>query len=185
MTQLPPLPEELKNKLLAAGVKDNESLHAALDADPELRASYQSWLFDGVILAFVATQNREELLELSEQVPLLTSMDFANTVQKAIDRALNMGDYETAEALRQRLDALKDIRAMKAYERQAPLARAVIAFVQAAHEVSARKVFAEHRDLLDSDEAEQMLVNEFEAQDEKARSHLRRRAQMLRELRNS
>ena len=183
MPQLPPLPEDLKNRLLAAGVKDDASLYAALDADPNLRAAYQDWLFDSVIHAFAATKDREELLTLSEQIPLLTSDDFIKTTQKAIDRALDMGDYETAEALRQRLEALKDIRAIKAYERQAPLARAVIAFVQAADEEAARQAFEAHRDILDTDEAEKMLAEDFEAEDDKARSHLRRRAEMLRELR--
>ena len=183
MPQLPPLPQDLKNRLLAAGVKDDASLYAALDADPDLRAAYQDWLFDGVVHAFAETKDREELLALSEQVPLLSSDDFINTVQKAIDRALDRGDYETAEALRQRLEALKDIRAMKAYERQAPLARAVIAFVQAADDEAARQAFEKHRDLLDTDAAEKLLAEDFEAEDDKARSHLRRRAEMLRELR--
>jgi len=183
MSQLP-LPEDLKNRLLAAGVKDNASLYAALDADPNLRAVYQDWLFNSVIHAFADTKDREELLALSEQVPLLTSQDFISTVQKGIDRALNAGDYETAEALRQRLDALKEIQAMKAYDRQPPLARAVIAFVQAAHEEAARQIFEKYKDLLDSDEAEEMLAQEFEAEDEKARSFLRRRGEMLHDLRN-
>ncbi len=182
---LPSLPQDLKNRLLAAGVKDDASLYAALDADPALRAAYQAWLFDSVTHAFAATKSREELLELSDHVPLLTSDDFTNTVQRAIDKALDMGDYETAEALRQRLEALKEIRAMKAYERQAPLARAVIAFVQAADEESARRAFETHRALLDSDEAEKLLAEDFEAQDDKARTHLRRRAELLRQLREA
>jgi excinuclease UvrABC nuclease subunit len=104
-------------------------------------------------------------------------------VQKSIDRALSVGDYETAEALRQRLEALKEIRAIKAYERQTPLARAVIAFVQASDDEAAARAFATHRTLLDTHEAEKMLAEAFEAQDDKARSHLRRRAEMLKELR--
>jgi hypothetical protein len=183
MTQLPPLPEDLKNRLLAAGVKDDATLYAVLDADPDLRAAYEDWLFHSVIHAFAAVKGREELLELSDHVPLLASDDFINAVQKAIDTALDRGDYETAEALRQRLDALKEIRAMKAYERQAPLARAVIAFVQAADDVEAQRTWEKYRDQLDTDAAEKMLAEDFEAQDNKARSHLRRRAELLQELR--
>ena len=185
MSQLPPLPEDLKNRLLAAGVKDDASLYAALDADPDLRAAYQRWLFDSVTHAFATTKSREELLELSDQVPLLTSDDFISTVQRAIDKALDMGDYETAEALRQRLEALKEIRAMKAYQRQAPLARAVIAFVQAADDEAARQTYAAQREQLDTDAAEKMLSEDFNASDPKSQSHLRRRAELLRDLRSA
>jgi hypothetical protein len=185
MTQLPPLPDDLKNLLVAAGVRDDASLHAALDADPDLRSAYEAWLFDSVIHAFANTQNREALLDLSEHVPMIATDDFIATVQRAIDAALDMGDYETAEALRQRLEALKEIRAMKAYQRQAPLARAVIAFVQAADDEAAHRAYAAHRDQLNTDEAEKMLVEDFEANDDKARAHLRRRAAMLRALRRA
>jgi len=185
VSQLPPLPDELKNRLLAAGVKDDASLYAALDADPDLRRAYEVWLFDGIIHAFANTRDREALLELSDHVPLITTDDFIETVQRAIDAALNQGDYENAEALRQRLDALKEIRAMKAYQRQAPLAQAVIAFVQAEDDEAARRAYAAHREQLDTDAAEKMLAEDFEAADEKARAHLRRRAAMLRALREA
>ncbi len=184
MTHLPSLPEDLKNRLLAAGVTDDTTLHAVLDADPDLRAAYEDWLYDSVVYAFASTKDREALLELSEQVPLLASDEFVEFVQRAIGKALDMGEYDDAEALRQRLDALKDIRAMKAYQRQAPLARAVIAFVQAVDEVDARQTFENQRDLLDTDAAEKMLAQEFEANDDKARTHLQRRAALLRKFRS-
>ncbi len=185
MPQLPPLPEDLKNRLLAAGVQDDASLHAALDADPALREAYEDWLFNSVIYIFANANDREALLELSDQVPLLASDRFIDAVQKAINTALNMGDYETAEALRQRLDALKDIRAMKAYQRQTPLARAVIAFVQAPDDEAARQTYAAQREQLDTDAAEKMLLEDFEADDPKSQAHLRRRAEFLKQLRSA
>ena len=185
MSQLPPLPDDLKNRLLAAGVNDDTSLTAALDSDPDLRRAYEDWLFNSVVHAFASTRDRQELLELSDRVPMIVGDDFAATVQRAIDTALNMGDYETAEALRQRLKALQEIRAMKAYQRQSPLARAVIAFVQAGDEETARRAYETHRSQLDTDAAERMLLEDFEANDDKARTHLRRRAAMLRELRQA
>ena len=183
MSHLPSLPGDLKNRLLAAGVKDEASLHAALDADPQLHSDYHNWLFTSTIQAFAAVENREALVALSERVPVLTTDEFLGSVQKAIDTALNMGDYDNAEALRQRLNALKEIRAQQAYQRQPPLARAVLAFIQAPDDASAQEVFRNHSTLLDSDEAERMLSTDFDANDSKAMSHLRRRLEMLQRLR--
>ncbi len=180
----PPLPEQLKNRLAAAGVQDAASLYAALEADPQLYDDYRRWLFTQVFDAFAQTENREALAALSEDVPLLTSDMFLEAVQRAIDAALNMGEYDTAEALRQRLDALKEIRAMKAYQRQTPLAQAVIAFVQARNDSAARRMFELHRGQLDSDAAEQFLQEAFEGSSGAAEKHLQQRRALLRSLRS-
>ncbi len=183
MSSPPPLPEQLKNRLVAAGVQDAASLYAALEADPQLHEAYRNWLFTQVFDAFAQTEDREALVALSDEVPLLASDLFLDAVQRAIDTALNMGEYETADALRQRLDALKEIRAMKAYQRQTPLAQAVIAFVQARNESAARRMFELHRDQLDSDAAEQFLKDAFEGSSGAAEKHLQQRRSLLRSLR--
>jgi excinuclease UvrABC nuclease subunit len=183
MTFLPSLPEDLKNRLLAAGVKDEASLHAALEADPSLHDDYHQWLFQDAFMRFAEVETREELAALAEEVPLMTSQAFIDAVQQTVDKALDMGEYDSAEALRQRLNALKEIRAMRAYQRQTPLAQAVIAFVQAPTELAARRVFERYRADLDSQEAELFLQEEFEGSSEAADRHLEQRRALLRALR--
>lgn len=185
MSHTSSLPEDLKNRLLAAGVKDDASLYAALDADPQLRADYERWLYTDTIQAFAHAADREALVDLSHRVPALTSDRFIASVENAIEVALKMNHYDDAEALRQRLDALKEIRAHQAYQRQPALARAVLAFVQAPDDVRAKEAYEAHKQLLDSDEAERLLKEDFEAQDNKSISLLHNRLKMLRRLRRA
>ncbi len=133
---------------------------------------------------FSEVEDREALAALADESPLILTDVFADAVQKLIDTGLKMGNYDAAEALRQRLDALKEIRAMKTYQRQDALARAVIAFVQAEDDEAARQTYAAHRNQLDSDAAAKMLTEDFDAEDNKAYSHLRRRAALLQQLRS-
>ncbi len=134
--------------------------------------------------AFSETEDREALAALADESRLLLTDEFAEAVQNLIDTGLRMGNYDAAEALRQRLDALKEIRAMKAYQRQDALAQAVIAFLQAEDDEKARQTYAAHRNHLDTDAAEQMLVEDFDAGDNKAHAHLRRRAALLKQFRS-
>jgi len=133
--------------------------------------------------AFSEAEDREALAALADESPLLLTDEFAEAVQNLIEMGLRMGNYDAAEALRQRLDVLKEIRAMKAYQRQDALAQAVIAFVQAEDDEAARNAYQTHRQALDSEAAAKMLTTDFEANDVKARSHLRRRAALLKQLR--
>jgi len=135
--------------------------------------------------AFSEAEDREALVALADESPLLLTDEFAEAVQTVIDTGLRMGNYDAAEALRQRLDALKEIRAMKAYQRQDTLAQAVIAFVQAEDDEKARQTYAAYRDQLDTDAAEKMLAEDFDARDNKAHAHLRRRAAMLKQFRTA
>ena len=183
MPSLSPLPNDLKNRLLAAGVKDETTLYAALEADPQLFDDYHRWLFTEAVHAFAQTKDRKALVALTEEVPLILGDDFINAVKKAINKALDVGDYDTAEALRQRLEALMEIRAQKAYQRQTPLAQAVVAFVQARSDIAARRVFEQYRAELDADEAERFLAEEFEGSSEEAERHLAQRRALLRTLR--
>ena len=183
MPSLSPLPDDLKNRLLAAGVKNESTLYAALEADPQLFDDYHRWLFNEAIHAFAQTKDRQALVALTEEVPLILGDDFINAVKKAVNKALDMGDYDTAEALRQRLEALMEIRAQKAYQRQTPLAQAVVAFVQARSDIAARRVFDQYRTELDTDEAERFLAEEFEGSSEEAERHLAQRRALLKSLR--
>ncbi len=138
-----------------------------------------------LLQAFSEAEDREALAALAETSPQILGDAFAKAAQSLIETGLRMGNYDTAEALRQRLDALTEIRAMKAYQRQDALAQAVIAFVQAADDAGARNAFAQHRHLLSTDAALKMLSEDFEANDPKAQAHLRRRERMLKALQAS
>jgi len=145
-------------------------------------------IFDQALLQtlmqhFLEAEDRPALAALAEAKPDVTTDAFLAAVDNIIESALKMGEYDTAEALRQRVDAMKEIRAMQAYQRQDTLAQAVIAFVQAADETTARQTFNQQRALLDSDAALAMFTQRFDARDNKAHGHLRRRAQLLQQLR--
>ena len=142
-------------------------------------------VFEALVKRFLQTPDREALAALAQDAPVATSDNFLESVDDIIETALKMGEYDTAEALRQRVDAMKEIRAMLVYQRQDALTKAVIAFVQAGDEATARQTFAKHRALLDSDEAVAMLAEQFDPRDNKAHGHLRRRAQLLQDLRGA
>ena len=164
-------------------MKDEATLRAALEADPTLADAYSRWLFTEAVHLFAETRDRKALAELTEQAPHLLGDEFMDAVQRAINKALDMGEYDTAEALRQRLEALRQIRAQKAYQRQTPLAQAVIAFVQARSDIAARRVFERYRSELDTDEAEAFLAESFEGSSKEAERHLAQRRALLKSFR--
>ncbi len=184
MFALNSIPDELKQRLLAAGVKDAESLRAALEADADLRAQYERWLVRLVLQRFAATTDAEALQKLTEQLPMLLEPPMIEAIESAIRKAEQRGDAVNAEALRQRLHALHDIRMQhEQAQLHARLARILLAFVQAGDDNMAAAVFWQNRELLATDDAEAVLINQFESQDSTARLHLQRRRQLLRMLR--
>ncbi len=183
MAPLPPLPEDLKHRLLAAGVKDETTLYAVLEADPQLSDEYHRWLYTHAIQVVAEAEDRPALEALAEKLPMVLGQSFFEALEKAIQTALDRGEYGVAEALQQRLDALKEIQALRAEEQRTPLAQALMAFVQARHDEGARRAFEQHRRLLDSDEAEALLKQGFEGSSEEAERHLQSRRALLRRLR--
>jgi len=178
------IPDDLKQRLLAAGVKDAESLRAALEADDDLRAQYERWLVGLVMQRFAATPDAEALEKLTQQLPMLLEPPMIEAIESAIRQAEQRGDAVNAEALRQRLHALREIRARhQQAQLHAKLARTLLAFVQAGDDNVAAAVFWKNKDLLATDDAEAVLINQFESQDSTARLHLQRRRQLLRMLR--
>ena len=70
------LPEDLQARLDAAGVTDQASLAAALDADPQLKAdldafiAHQRWShLEAWYGAFTQTRSHEDMIALWQQVP--------------------------------------------------------------------------------------------------------------------
>ncbi len=183
MTPLPPLPEDLKHRLLAAGVKDETTLYAALEADPQLSDAYHRWLYTHAIQVVAEAEDRPALEALAEELPMILGQSFLDALKKAIQTALDRGEYGVAEALQQRLDVLRELQALRAEEQRTPLAQALMSFVQARNDAAARRAFEIHRDLLDSDEAEALLAQGFEGSSADAERHLQSRRALLRRLR--
>ncbi|NOX62072.1 MAG: hypothetical protein GXP42_09030 [Chloroflexi bacterium] len=176
------LPEDLKNRLLAAGVEDEATLERALEADEALRADYERWIIGQILQAFAATPDEKALRELVRRAPFLLEAPMFDAIERAIAAARQKGDRRNATALNQRLDVLRVIKA----ERDAfysKMADALKAFVQAENDEAARGVFETHRDLLMSDDAEAFLISHFQADNETARRHLEQRTEFLRRLR--
>jgi hypothetical protein len=184
MTDPTHLPEDLKQRLLAAGVQDEASLRAALASDAALRADYERWLVTGILQRFAMTADEQSLQALVDEVPFLLDDAMISSIRSAIAQAQQRADRVNAEALTQRLTVLLRIKEQKQLaEKQAAIAKALVAFVQAGDEEVAAAVFWQNRALLASDDAEAFLINQFEWEDSKARLHLERRRQLLRVLR--
>ncbi len=178
------LPNDLKKCLLAAGVEDEESLRLALETDPDLRANYESWLIAMTLQMFAEIPDADALKSLVERAPILMEDSMIEAIEQAVAKAGTMGDKTNTTALSQRLAVLRTIKAeYEATQRAAPLANALVQFVQASSEQAARAVYAGHRDLLDTDDAEALLINSFEPEDKTARLVLEGRLTLLRRLR--
>lgn len=184
MTDPSQLPDDLKQRLLAAGVQDEASLRTALEADPDLHADYERWLVTGILKRFATTVDEQALQALVDEAPFLIDDAMISSIRSAIAQAHQRGDLVNAEAMEQRLTALLHIKAeMEMAEKRAAIAKALVAFVQAEDDNAAAVVFWQNRALLASDDAEAFLINQFESEDSKARLHLERRRQLLRVLR--
>ena len=176
------LPENLKSRLLAAGVEDETSLQAALERDPALRAEYERWLISTILQAFAATTTGDELSALVAQMPVLLEPAMIEAIEDAIAAAQVRGDQKNAVALSQRLAVLRQLKAERAS--QAPeMIQAVLTFVRAPDEETAIAVFFAQRRWLATEDAEAFLISHLEPNDKKAQAHLEDRRQLLHKLR--
>jgi hypothetical protein len=176
------LPEYLKNRLLSAGVEDEASLQAALEADPDLRVEYEHWLISTLLQAFAATTTADDLAVLATRTPILLEPAMIGAIEDAIAAAQARGDEKNAVALAQRLGVLREIKVER--EAQSPeLIQAVLTFVQAPDEQTAIAVFFAQRSLLATEDAEAFLISHMEPDDKKAREHLEQRLDLLHRLR--
>ncbi len=117
------MPEELQQRLRAAGVTDDASLHAALEHDPELRSAFEEWLgsqnpeammqatMAALLNAFVQVQNAEQMIAFWQAVPGEMEEPFIEAVEALIAQAGQAGDQGTVEHLRSRLQGFREIRA--------------------------------------------------------------------------
>ncbi len=118
------LPETLQVRLDAAGVTDQASLEAALNADPELKHDFVAFLAQNQsavaqvmmqqwLAQFAAAPDQSALAQFWQQVPLDMEDAFLATVEQAIAELQQSGEEEAAqvvEGLRVRLDGLNQVR---------------------------------------------------------------------------
>ncbi len=183
------LPPELQARLDAAGVTDEAGLMAALQADPQLRTDFQTFvaahqeeIFQAVWHEFVMVNNLEELQILAQQSPFVLEAEFLTTVEQEIERAEESGRPVLADGLRQRLAALRELRGKVATELP-PLVQALMDFIQAPSETAARSIFADQRDLLLPAEAQRTLDAQFRSEDPDVQQVISNRSRLLQELR--
>ncbi len=112
------LPPDLQARLAAAGVTDEDSLLAALAADPELRAAVEAVmaqqhqaLLNQLIQRLLAVSSGEELLAFWRELPAELEEPLAAAAEEAARRARQAGDAALAQALRERAAGLRAIRA--------------------------------------------------------------------------
>ncbi len=183
------LSPELQARLDAAGVTDEASLMAALQADPQLRTDFQAFvathqeeIFQAVWHEFVMVNNLEELQHLVQQSPFVLDAEFLTTIEQEIERAEQSGQPVLADGLRQRLAALRELQG-KVTTELSPLAQALMDFIQAPSEVAARSIFADRRELLLPAEAQHTLEAQFRSEDPEVQQLITERSRLLQELR--
>ncbi len=185
------LPADLQARLDAAGVTDQDSLMAALQSDPVLRADFQAFiaahqeqLFELVWQAFVNVSSLEELRELASQSPFVLEDRFVATVEQEIKRMRETGQSEAEKGLQQRLAGLQELR-HRATVKLSPLEQAVMDFVQAESDEEAQALFQTQRALLLSEQAQRTLEDRFRSDDPEIQQVLAARAALLRKLRTA
>lgn len=187
-TPFPPnLPADLQARLTAAGVRETTDLPAALDRDPALLAAWIAFLTEhqeevvqAVLLAFLRAPDFEALQALASQAPFVLEDDFAEMAHEVIRQAEEAAETDFAEDVRMRLTGLRQIKADMVLP---PLARALLAFVQALDEAAASAVFATQRELLSPEEAQRSLEEHVRSSDPAMQDHLAARRRLLRRLR--
>lgn len=115
------LPDNLRQRLIAAGVTDEASMQAALERDADLRREFELFLSENgseiqriaqqALEQFAAVHDSNELIALAERIPFVLEESFDEAVQQTIVEAEQFGDTELAEGLRARLQGLRQIRA--------------------------------------------------------------------------
>ncbi len=190
MTNTPNLsPTDLDARLQAAGVIDQASFEAALARDPELRAAVeaQQVLLMSLIREFVAVEDPDQMEAFWRVVPAEIEDPIIQAVARLIDQARAGGDIQTAENLAAKLADFQQICEEAQAEQQpsgSPVVDALIEFVNAPDESTARAVYEANTGLLMPLEAREILDENIEgATDAEFRQHLAERAALLRELR--
>jgi tetratricopeptide (TPR) repeat protein len=107
----PDLPQplvDLLERLAAAGVTDEAGLLAALEADPQLRAA----LWAPLVQRLLAVSSGEELLDFWRALPAALEEPLAAAAEEFARQAEQAGDAALAQALRERAEGLRAIRAI-------------------------------------------------------------------------
>lgn len=118
------LPETLQVRLDAAGVTDQASLEAALNADPELKHDFVAFLAENQsavaqvmmqqwLAQFAAAHDQSALAQFWQQVPLEMEDAFLATVEQAVielQQSREEGAAQVVEGLRLRLNGLNQLR---------------------------------------------------------------------------
>jgi hypothetical protein len=157
-------------------------LRARLEGLRMIRAQVQITL-PQTLEAFASVRDGGDLLALGQRVPFIYEESFIAAVESAIDELEQGGGQIEAQGLRARLDALRQIRIQREMAEQSPLMQALILYLNAAEDAEARQIYAEQRELLDDDQAQATLDEEFSGGDPESQQRIEERSALLRELR--
>ena len=193
----PSLPDELQARLAAAGVSDDASLAAALQADPSLAADLQAFIeanaaamagiaMAALLAAFAAVEDSQQMMDFWRSVPAGLEEPLMEAVAALIADAEQAGDADTVAHLRPRLDGFRQIHeAARQADEQPPVVQAVIAFVQAEDDGAAEALFAQTRTLLQPYEAQRLLDEQATSDDPAMLQRITERRALLRRLRGA
>ena len=187
---------DLRARLWAAGVTDWAGFNAAMERNPRLRTQFANVTAAQIqadsmaaFEAFSEIVDSQALLTLTQQKPVVLTDGFIAGIEAVIARAEAAGYADTAEGLHWRLADLRRIRAELPEPPEPPLLpRALMTFLEAKDEAEARAVFAWAWVLLQSDEAQRILDEQFRDPEDRSdttheKHHLAERRALLRRLR--
>jgi hypothetical protein len=157
-------------------------LRARLEGLRMIKAQVQVTL-PQTLEAFASVRDGGELLALGQRVPFIYEERFIDAVEGAIAELEQGGGQIEAQGLRARLDALRQIRIQREMAEQSPMMQALISFLNVATDEEAGAIFEAQRDVLDDDQAQTTLDDEFSGGDEESQQRIEERSALLRQLR--
>jgi hypothetical protein len=167
----------------AAGGSDlAEGLRERLHVLHELVAQdMPSWR--ETIDAFADAGTSDELAALIDTNPLVRDPSFQTVIADLIVQAEELGDLDDAQALRLRLADLQHLLEQRELAGQSPLMQALLDFLNAPDNDTARTIFEQCRETLHSPDAELVISQGFAGGDPESQQRIEERAALLRLLR--
>lgn len=178
--------QDIERRLNQADAQGERELSGKLRARLEGLRHVQSQVqvaLPQTLEAFAATHDPGEILALGQRAPYIFEDRFTQAVEHAIAELEQLGASEPAEGLRLRLAALRSLAEQRAQAGESPMMQALIDFLNASSDATARLVFEQHRDVLDNEQAQEVLQDAFAGGDPESQQRIEERQNLLRQLR--
>jgi hypothetical protein len=171
--------ERSGDELAAAQLRSRlEQLRDLQERQHALGAQLRAWLLELGHLS-----GEEELARFWSNVPQQLEELLMQAGETHVNAAEDAGERDLALRLRNNLAKLAEFRAEQSLVLENPLVQALLAFLRAADDDEARRVFVQRRDLLLTDEAQEEFERWLQRAQPEHRAHFSERSALLRRLR--